>query len=325
MKKTDLEKVKGSFYIYSNGEYVVLAGSKLYVFRPDGALVARRDDVRYSGRITFLSGNRMLLCTGNAMLHMIDLTDGSDIWSAPYVKSHMNTSEFALSPDEAFAYSYDNGKHGPFISRIDLHTQDVYCHDLQMDIGATLGILCDSEGIPCMLKSLTETIGGICYHQTGVRIHDYHSISPGDTTTWKTKWSFDGNTLPLSFWISTDNILTTDLRIFDPASGTFHDLLERDEFQNYDLSNPISCWQDSAGQYLCVMYQNSNVVIDISARKVAAQYAANFQRGCLVGKEYWVCVDGKIHRKSFPAFEEVPPAKVVGGTEWFYTKYPELW
>ena len=74
----DVDKIKGSFYIYSNGEYVVLPGTKLYILRTDGSLVNCRSDLRHAGRITFLSGNRMLLCSSKKEFHMIDLHDGSD-------------------------------------------------------------------------------------------------------------------------------------------------------------------------------------------------------------------------------------------------------
>ena len=57
----DVDKIKGNFYIYSNGEYVVLPGTKLYILKTDGSLVACRNDLRHAGRITFVSGNRMLL------------------------------------------------------------------------------------------------------------------------------------------------------------------------------------------------------------------------------------------------------------------------
>ena len=110
MKKTDLDKIKGSFYIYSNGEYVVLPGTKLYIFKVDGSMIACRKDLRNAGRITFLSDNRMLLCSSKAVFHMINLCDGIDIWTAPYTKNECNAADVAVSPDEAFAYTYDEWK-----------------------------------------------------------------------------------------------------------------------------------------------------------------------------------------------------------------------
>lgn len=109
-------------YIYTNGEYVVLLGAKLYIFKTDGRLVACRSDLRYAGRITFLSDNRMLLCSSKAVFHMVNLCDGCDIWTAPYTKCELNVSDIALSPNELFAYTYDEWKGCHFISRLDLQT-----------------------------------------------------------------------------------------------------------------------------------------------------------------------------------------------------------
>lgn len=325
MKKTDLDKLKGSFYIYSNGEYVVLPDTKLYILKTDGSLVACRSDLRYAGRITFLSGNRMLLCSSKAVFHMIDLHNGSDIWTAPYTKIELNAGELTVSSDEAYAYTYDEWKGRRFISRLDLQTHEVVIHDMYMDVGATRGIICDEEGIPCLLKTHIETIGGKRFNQNGVRIHDFYDVSPGNTSSWKTKWSFESTKSAVRFLDSTEKIVTNDLHIYEPSTGASFDLLENETDWERPERSPADCWLDQSKQYLCVQYQTANVIIDIGAGKVVAQYAADYKRGCLIGNEYWICVDDRIHRKPFPAFEEAPPVKLVGGMEAFYSKHSELW
>lgn len=50
-----------------------------------------------------------------------------------------------------------------------------------------------------------------------------------------------------------------------------------------------------------------------------------FIGGCLIGDEYWICVEEKILRKPFPAFEDAPNVKLVGGWDFFYSKHLELW
>lgn len=316
MKKTDLEKIKGSFYIYSNGEYVVLPGARLYILKTDGSLVTCRNDLRYAGRITFLSGNRMLLCSSKAVFHMIDLCSGSDIWTAQYVKHNLNVNELAISPDETFAYTYDEYKGIDFISRLLLTTQEheVDTQVMTMDTGATRGILCDEAGVPCLLKTLTETIGGKQFHQNGVRIHDFNGIAPGDTTTWKTKWSFDNRTA-ISFWGSTDRILTNDLCVYEPAAGSLTPLLEPEAYRRLPHQPLCGCWLDTTGRYLCLQYQTGNVIVDTQTRSIAAQYAADHKQGCLIGSEYWICVHDRVLRKPFPAFEEIPPAKHVNNPD----------
>lgn len=325
MKKTDLEKIKGSFYVYSNGEYVVLPGTKLYIFKADGSMVACRKDLRNAGRITFLSDNRMLLCSSKAVFHMINLCDGVDIWTTPYTKNELNVSDLAVSPDEAYAYTYDEWKGSNFISRLNLHTHEVDIHDMYMDKGATKGIVCDEDGVPCMLKTLGETIGGQLFQQNGVRIHDFYDVSPGHTTSWKAKWSFTGTRSAFRFLDGTDRIVTTDLHLYETSTGISMDLLENETNWECPKDYPCDCWMDISKRYLCVKYQTANVIIDISSRKVVAQYAANYKRGCVIGNEYWICVDDRICRKPFPAFEVVPPVKTVINADWYYSKRPEHW
>ena len=325
MKKTDLERIKGSFYIYSNGEYVVLPGTKLYIFKADGSMVACRNDLRHADRITFLSDNKMLLCSSKAVFHMINLCDGSDIWTAPYTKNELNVADLAVSPDEAFAYTYDSWKNSRFISRLNLQTHEVDIHDMYMDAGATRGIICDEDGIPCLLKTLIETIGGQLFVQNGVRIHDFYDVSPGNTTSWKAKWSFPGTRYAFRFLDSASRIVTSDLHICETSTGASVDLLENETNWERPEMEPSDYWLDISKRYLCVKYQTANVIIDISSRRVVAQYAANYMQGCLIGNEYWICVNDRICRKPFPAFEVAPPVKTVIWSDRYYSKHPELW
>ena len=320
----DVDKIKGNFYIYSNGEYVVLPGTKLYILRTDGSLVTCRSDLRHAGRITFLSGNRMLLCSSKKEFHMIDLHDGSDIWVAPYTKFELNVEKLAISPDGAFAYTVDQWRNRKFISRLDLETHEVDCYDMYMDSGATRDICCDEEGVPCLLKTLTETIGGKTFHQVGVRLHDFFYLMPGSTTEWKTKWYFEDTRMASCFFDGPDRIVTNDLCVYEPATGKLVDLLENDTKWQRLKGNPCDCWLDLSKRYLCVKYRWANVIIDILDRKVVAQYAADYKKGCLVGDEYWICIDDRICRKPFPAWEDALPEKPVG-LEWYYSKHPEFW
>ena len=307
MNKTDLEKLKGSFNIYSNGEYVVLPGTRLYIFKPDGTLVACRNDLRYAGRITFLSGSRMLLCSNKAVFHMIDLCTGRDLWTTPYVKHNLNVNALAISPDVSFAYTYDEYQGTNFISRLFLTTQEhqVDVQDMYMDVGATRGICCDEAGVPCLLKTLRETIGGKDVHQVGVRIHDFDGIAPGGTTAWKAKRYFDHRSA-ISFGDSTDRILTDDLCIYDLTAETLTPLLNPRDYDQLPHQRICGCWFDSTGRYLCLKYQTGNVIVDIREQKIAARYATDYTQGCLVGGEYWICVNDRVYRKPFPAFEEIP-------------------
>lgn len=324
MAKTDVEKLKGNYYIYSNGEYVVLPGTKLHIFRTDGSLVACRRDLRYAARITFLSGSRMLLCSSKLVFHMIDLRDGSDMWTVPYTKVDLNVHDFALTPDETCAYTYDEDRGQLFITELNLQTREVDSYDIAYDVGATQGIICDENGIPHLLKTVRETIGGIEYSQNGVRIHENDVIYRGSSNYWRAKWSTDPASGAFCFLDHVDRIITDDLHLYDPLTGSSVDLLENESDWHRPEGSISDCWLDMSRRYLCVKFQTANTIIDMQQRKVVAQYAAAFTHGCLVDDTYWICVDNKICIKPFPAFEEAPPIKMV--FDWCdYSKHPELW
>lgn len=324
---TDIDQLKGDFSVYFSGEYVVLAGSKLCIFRPDGSQVACRKDLRYTGRITFLPGSRMLLCC-KAVFYMVDLATGTDLWSAPYIKTDLNLNDFAVSPDGAYAYTYDRRNSKNLLTRLELLTpeHEVEICELNLDPGATWDICCDEEGVPCLLKTLIETVGGRNYSVEGVRLHDFYYF-PEHTSTWKTKWYFpleEGN-FALRFLGRTDRILTSGLQIRTPSAGALLPLLEAGEeaLLPKDQGCP-RCHMDSTGRYLYLTYLTCTAILDLQEKKVAARYAS-ISHGSLVGAEYWICGGGKLCRKPFPAFEEIPPVKKVGVMDWYFATRPERW
>lgn len=332
--KTYLDKLKDVYRVCFNGEYVVIPHTKLHILRPDGTLVACRSDLRYAGRITFLSGNRMLLSSSKHVFHMIDLTTGEDLWTTPYTKCNLNINPFAISPNEKFAYTYDNGCdkkfNDRFISQLDLETHEVEIIDMYLDAGATMDICCEDESTPCLLKTRMETVGGKNYRVSGVRLHDFFCQEAQYTNNWKTKWYQEhpcGS--PEIFFGSTDQVVTSDLKIFTPATGEMVDLLENETEHSLPQEYLGTCWLDHTGRYLCLRYMMGNVVIDTQERKIAAAYAGKFKQGCLIGSEYWIGTDKGVARKPFPALEEIPPYNAPNYlaklTSEFYSKRPELW
>ena len=328
--KTYLDKLKNVYHIHFNGEYVVIAHTKRHILRPDGTLVACRSDLRYAARITFLSGNRMLLCSNRNVFHMIDLATGEDLWTTPYRKTNLNVHPFAVSPREKFAYTYDAWNSDQFLCQLDLDTHQVEIIEMNLDAGASRDICCEDETTPCLLKTMIESIGGTSYLISGVRLHDFICQEARYTNTWKTKWyGAIPCPQPMIFFGSTDRIINSDLHIFTPVTGEDVDLLENETHFTRPGDLPNWCWLDQTGRYLCVQYYEGNVVIDIQARKVAATYKAEYKHGCLIGREYWLGTEMGVVRKPFPAFEEIPlykPAnRLAESTSAYYAKHPELW
>ena len=332
--KTYLDKLKNVYAVNFNGEYVVIAHTKLHILRPDGTLVACRSDLCYSSRVTFLSGNRMLLSSSKNVFHMIDLTTGEDLWTAPYRKNNLNIAPIAISPNEKFAYTYDawSGRKyiDCFISQLNLETHEFEIAEMHLDAGASRDICCEDETTPCLLKTAIESIGETSYLISGVRLHDFFCGDARYTNTWKTKWyAAIPCPSPMCFFGSTDKIVTSDLHIYTPGTKEDVNLLENETQYTLPKDLPDCCWMDHTGRYLCVQYYEGNMIIDTQERKVAATYKGEYKKGCLIGSEYWLGTEKGVVRKPFPAFEEIPVynpvARLMEATSAHYAKHPELW
>lgn len=323
--KKEIDKVNGCYDIYSNGRYVVLAGTKLRVFNTDGSQIICRDDIRYPGRITFLSNNRMMLSTGNGVIHLIDLVTGKDIWSVQGPKADFNIVHFAVTPDESCAYTFGTKREKMFIIRVDLRTCEVDSYYVTNDIGSTYDISCDENGVACILKVLYQNVAGQIISENGVLIQDYDDISRGNSHYWKSKWQFAGQKNAFRFWGDIDHILTSDLTLYEPKTGDHANLLENDTIKQVTGGHPSEAWLTPDERFLCLMYLQSNIIIDLGDKKICAIYAAEYTRGCIVENEYWICVGKRIIRKPFPLEEPIIKKNTTARIDEYLGKHPELW
>lgn len=214
--KQDIDRLRGRCDIFFNGHYVVVQGKTLRIFHTDGSCIAWRKDLLYSGRTTFLSGDRMLI-SSKSVVHMVDLQSGEDLWTVPLPKTETDLYHFALTPDESCAYTYDHWDGRLLMIRLDLNEREVDSYGVFYDSGATWDIICDEEGIPCVLKSEYENIGGKEFSLNGIRIQDYDILYRGSSSYWKSKWQFDMNRVAKYFLGSIDRIVTSDLHIYEPS------------------------------------------------------------------------------------------------------------
>ncbi len=323
--KLDIEKVRGTYDIFANGDDVVLTGDRFRLFTPEGRETACRRDIRNACKAVFLPERRVLVRRGNGVFHLIDLRDGSDLWTAPGPKPELNTSPITLTPDYGCAYTYDTIKGQLWIIRLDLESRETDSFLVHYDVGATQDILCDEEGIPCVLKTHFEQIGNQTYSQNGVRIQDYGILHRGSSFYWKWKWQFtQKDHASRCFLGQLGKILTTDLHVYWPDTGEMENLLENESQWQQPAGGPMEGWIDQTGRYLCLMYEKGNVVIDMEEKHVTAQYRAEYARGCLVGNQYWICRDKQIARLPFPDYEPWPEDHLIG-FESLYAQNPQLW
>ncbi len=88
-------------------------------------------------------------------------------------------------------------------------------------------------------------------------------------------------------------------------------MLENDPNWTKPGLGPSMCWFDESRQYLSLMYDNVNVVIDWHERKMVARYAGKHMKGCLINDEYWISSEDGIRRVPFPLIEDIPPRKLT--------------
>lgn len=326
MRKTELEKVKGEFSFHYNGEFVVLSGAVLYIFRPDGSLVAKRSDLKNTVRTLFLSGNRMLIQRGK-VLHLVNLENGEDLWQVPYpVKAISPGVYITASAEERYAFLADETENGLVLSRLDLETRQLEIRGVYGDCGGTDDIRSLGEDTVCLLKALVITVAGKPVVESGVRLHDWYYDLEFTCTDWKSKWSWAGTDTVRCFFGSADQVLTQSLHVFTPETGEMIDLLENETTWKRPKMAPSWVEPDNSGRYLKVYYfRQGCVFIDLQERKVCAAYATdNFGGGCLIAGEYWDCEDGHVVRKPFPLFEEFLQPKM--DRSWFaFGEHKELW
>lgn len=300
-----LGKVKGNYWITKKDDYVVMFGKKFWIFRNDGTVIACRPDLVNVYKVAFLPDHRLLVGGGRQFYHLISLKDGSEIWKAPQPRYTYCAPRFAISPDNITACDYYIKNGTTYFIKIDLVTGEIRSFPMHGLIGSIKDIMYDEMGIPCLLNTYYENVAGKQVSQNGILYQ--HIGEEGSTFYWKSKWQHESLTISQYLLNETKIILTNDLFLFQPQTGEMQYLLENEEKWNPPQKPPSGVWLDQSNQYLSLMYDTSNVVVDWISRKVVAQYWGEFTMGCIVNSEYWISSNKGILRNKFPLFEPFIP------------------
>lgn len=308
MKHVTLKDIKGNCQIYSDSQYTVVLGKKLWIFDRNFSLLACRPDVCNAHKAVFLSGRRLLIGQGKgAAYRLIDLENGTDLWSIPPIKTETSMSRFAISSDMAVAYDCYNWKLTDHLVTISVETGEIQTTPLQPGLRCTSDIACDENGYACLLQTHHEEVSGERIYQNGIRFQDPNDIDYGSSYHWKHKWQLPWPATACCFLDGVEHVLTNDLRVYAPQNAGISSLLENETRWNSPGSRFMDCWLDQEKRYICIMYDTVNVVIDRWEKKMAARYAGNFARGCLIGSFYYIASDEGIRKVPFPLIEEIPP------------------
>lgn len=307
-----LDDTKGVYWIYRNKSHVVLVGKKLWILKPDGTIVACRKDVSNVYKVAFLSGDRILTGGGKgATYRLISLVDGKELWSIPHIKWTCSSDRFAISPDERFAFDFYWWNDKDYLVKIDIQKGCMESYVLKKGLRCTKDIICDDDGALYLLQVHYDETEEGRISQNGIRCEYVNDQANKGAYDWKYRWQHEGPTISETFLDSPDLILTEDLYVYSPKTKEKFFLLENDpDWTKPGLGMP-TCWFDESKQYLSIMYDNVNVVVDWYERRMVARYAGKTRKGCIINDEYWISSEEGIRRVPFPLIEDIPPRKLT--------------
>ena len=90
------------------------------------------------------------------------------------------------------------------------------------------------------------------------------------------QWEFSHPQISRYFLGREDTILTKDLQIYKPHLGTLFSLVDSELPLENVGKEPANYRLDKQTNYLTLMYDTANIVVDCSSRKIIARYAAQF-------------------------------------------------
>lgn len=313
MEYREISKVKGDYSILVFGEYIVFFGKDIRIFHISGAFIARKKALRHVRKVAALSENRMIVdCGSQGAYIVLSLLDGSEICQIKQPKLDYTSRHFAVSPDCSVVYDYYHLKEYCYLFSMDLTTNETNSIYLDRGLRAISDIICDEDGVPCMLEHHFETVAGKHISINGVRYVYQDALNPGDAYDWKEKWCFDFPDISRLFWADAETVLTEKLSLYQMISKEKHPLCTEGEdlkqFSSYPISDLVMC-QD--GRHVIFVYKNMDVIFDTVAWKFVARYAKNFYHGYLINNEYWLCTAEGVQRKPFPCLEPIPPIKPI--------------
>ncbi len=313
MKAVTLNNIKNNADIVSKGDYVVLMGRYLYIFKTNGEFVAKRSDIRAPNKVAFIGEDRLLVDAGRFYC-LMSLEDGVDIWKTVRKDPCDWSANFAISKDGRFAYDYYSGEISLGLVAINVSTGELSEHHCLPELRATKDIICDydEEETPCLLQSHYCEISGKQISENGILYQYQDIVRAGSTYYWKAKWSYPGKRIVQGFFGSPDTVITNDLLIHNTRTGEQFCLIDNEKNWMLPKTRLIMCTSDFEKGYVFLIFDRCNVVVNYNERKVIACYATErIKQGCLVGDQYWISTKNGVVRKPFPLMEEIPPAPTI--------------
>ena len=320
MKTIELRCLNGDYEINSTKDYVVFTGPQLAIFRTNGEVVARRQDFGLIRKCVFVKDDSILLdCSAKGCYILISLMDGSEKCRIPQPRSDYTCSRFVSSPDDRYVYDRCDLRGKDYLVEINLTESIAYAYLIKHNLRCVSDLVCTQQGKLVFLEQHYEDWednAGKCVSKNGMICASSKGLKHQYSFEQVFQWEFAYPRISRFFLGNEDAILTKDLHVYKPSSGELYSLVDNE----LDLVNlgkePVSYRFDRQTKYLTLMYDTANIIVDCTARKVIAQYAANYRFGSIVGNEYWVCTDEGIRKMPFPFIECIPTRKQAIWSPW---------
>lgn len=315
MRNVSLSSITDAYYIFSNGEDVLVAGKHLWLFRADGSFVTKFAAIRLPMKAVFLPNRRVLVDGyGDKAYHYIALDSGEVLWrSNKKGRRMMESNRFAVSPDGMTIYDtcYIQNK-AMQIDRICPENKSHETFMIDECLRVTEDIFCDKTGALCALQThlIIDPDDPYSEKKTPVRQHGLLSISFENGTAvphWTSQWQSQNGDISHGFARACDgtHILYEDLSVLDMNKQVILQLLSPEETAQFPKDG-FTWTYDCERKLLTVSFVSSlyNYVIDCDKKKIVAKYgrcdsSVGYQ-GCLVGDEFWMGTADGIVKRPFP-------------------------
>lgn len=284
------------------GKYVVLTGSKLYIFTCDGKLIASLKGFPNVLTVIPLPDDRIIVDCGKKRAYsIISLKDGSELFRIPWPKIDGGLGFFCISPDNRFLYDVFNKKGQQYLLKADLSSGSAEAFYLDHGLRSIIQVLCDDDGYPCLLESQYEVIAAQHISINGVQLLFQDEWDPCSSYYWKSKWIFEFPRISCSYFGTVDYVLTRDFHVYSLKTGDIFYLFENeiDFVPPEKYAHLVQITDDR--RYAVLQFNSCNVVVDTAARKVIANYPTDDVRsGCIVENKFWIPSDTGLAIKQFP-------------------------
>ena len=306
----ELCNIKGSYEIITCNDYIIFFGPELVIFQTDGTFIACRKDLGKVRKCVCVCADTLLVDYSSRNFYsLISLIDGSELWRTSQPKLDYTCGRFVLSPDKRYAYDLYTLRGKYCYVEIDLISGNLRKQRIKHDMRCVSDLACDQQGNPVFLE----------HHYEESKNEAKKSVSKNGTICVSAKdrkythsfiqthqWELPYPQIARFFLKNEDVVLTQDLQVYIPSTGEMYSLAENEKPLGNPGGDPADYRLDMKSQYLILMYDTVNVVVDCVAQRIVARYAAQYRFGHIVGNEYWICTDEGIIRKPFPIIEDIP-------------------